>query len=282
MRVIEHAAAMRGWADEMRRAGHRIGFVPTMGYLHEGHLALVREARRRTDVCAVSIFVNPLQFGPAEDLNRYPSDLERDQRQLIGEGVDALYLPRAQEMYPDGFQTDVSVTEVTRDLCGRSRPEHFGGVTTVVTKLFNAVRPDVAVFGEKDYQQLATIRRMVLDLDFGIEIVGAPIVREADGVAMSSRNAYLSAEERRAARCLSRALRAAQSSVRAGERSTDAVLTAVRSVLDGEPLARVDYAEIVDPSTISRIDSIAGAARLALAVQVGKTRLIDNVELAAE
>jgi pantoate--beta-alanine ligase len=281
MRVIERASEMRAWSDEARRDGRRIGLVPTMGYLHAGHLSLVRAACERATACVVSIFVNPLQFGPGEDLARYPRDLERDRELLRDAGVDVLYLPEAAQMYPPGFQTEVRVGEVTRELCGRSRPGHFRGVTTVVAKLFNAVRPDVAVFGEKDYQQLAAVRRMVLDLDFGIEIVGAPIVREADGLALSSRNAYLSAEERRAALCLSRALAAAQKVVGGGERSCGTILRQVRGVLAAEPLARVDYAEIVDPETILPVDTLAGAARLALAVQVGRTRLIDNALLQA-
>jgi len=281
MRVIERASEMRAWSDEARRAGARIALVPTMGYLHAGHLSLVRAAFERATACVASIFVNPLQFGPSEDLERYPRDLERDSAVLREAGVDVLYLPEAAGMYPPGFQTEVVVGEVTRELCGRSRPGHFRGVTTVVAKLFNAVRPDVAVFGEKDYQQLATVRRMAADLDFGIDVVGAPIVRESDGLALSSRNAYLSADERRAALCLSRALAAAERAVGGGERSCPAILRAVRGVLDAEPLARIDYAEIVDPETIRPIDTVAGQARLALAVQVGQTRLIDNALLQA-
>jgi pantoate--beta-alanine ligase len=278
---LETPAAMRAWADRARAEGRRIGLVPTMGYLHDGHLSLVAEARRRADACVASIFVNPMQFGTGEDLSAYPRDLARDRTALAGAGVEALYLPSAEHMYPAGFQTEVSVTKVSAGLCGRSRPGHFRGVTTVVTKLFNAVRPHVAVFGEKDYQQLAVIRRMTDDLDLGVEIVGVPIVRESDGLAMSSRNAYLSAPERTAARCLSRALAAGRAAFSGGARRADAVLERVRAVLAAEPLARVDYAELVDAASIEPLDRIDRPALLALAVFIGRTRLIDNTVLAA-
>jgi pantoate--beta-alanine ligase len=281
MEEIVTAAAMRAWSDRARAAGHRIGLVPTMGYLHEGHISLVAEARRRAEACVASIFVNPLQFGPSEDLERYPRDLPRDRDALSAAGVDVLYLPTAAEMYPPGFQTAVTVSRVSGGLCGRSRPGHFEGVTTVVTKLFNAVKPHVAVFGEKDYQQLAVIRRMANDLDTGIEVVGAPIVREADGVAMSSRNAYLSADERDAARCLSRALTVARDAVATGARASADVLTSVRAVLDAELKARVDYAEIVDVDALEPLEHIDDRALLALAVFIGRTRLIDNTILTA-
>src|SRR5512143_502465 len=281
MREIVTAAEMRAWADQARGAGQRIGLVPTMGYLHDGHLSLVAEARRRAEACVASIFVNPLQFGPSEDLDRYPRDLPRDRAALSAAGVDVLYLPTAAEMYPAGFQTDVTVATVSRGLCGRSRPGHFAGVTTVVTKLFNAVKPHVAVFGEKDFQQLAVIRRMASDLDTGIEVIGAPIVREADGIAMSSRNAYLSAAERTAARCLSRALAAAREAVAGGARGAADVLAAARAVLDAEPAARVDYVTLVDVDSLEPVDRIAGRALLALAVFIGRTRLIDNTILTA-
>ncbi len=279
MLTIDAAPAMQAWAERTRINGQRIGFVPTMGYLHEGHLSLVAEARRRSDRSVVSIFVNPLQFGPQEDLARYPRDLERDSALLQDAGVDVLYLPDVVTMYPEGFQTEVTVTRVTQGLCGRSRPVHFRGVTTVVAKLLNSVKPHCAVFGEKDFQQLVAIRRMVADLDFDVEIIGAPIVRESDGLAMSSRNAYLSEEGRCAARCLSRAIGTAVDLVDAGERRADAVLDRVRAVLDGEPLVRVDYAELVDANTIERVAAIDRATLLALAVYVGNTRLIDNVVL---
>ena len=269
MRELTTPAAMREWSDATRAGGRRIGLVPTMGYLHDGHLSLVAGARARADTCVASIFVNPMQFGAHEDLAAYPRDLERDRSALAAAGVDVLYLPTAAAMYPQQFQTEVSVTRVSAGLCGQSRPGHFRGVTTVVTKLFNAVRPHVAVFGEKDYQQLAVIRRMAADLDTGIEIVGMPIVREADGLAMSSRNAYLSAAERAAARCLSRAIAVGRAAVESGVRRAS------------EVLARVDYAELVDADDLEPIDTVQRPALLALAVFIGKTRLIDNTVLAA-
>ncbi len=279
MRELTAPAAMRAWAEAARTAGRRIGLVPTMGYLHDGHLALVVEARRRAEVSVASIFVNPLQFGPQEDLQRYPRDLPRDRARLEAAGVDALYTPTVAGMYPEGFQTEVEVPRMTAGLCGRSRPGHFLGVTTVVAKLFNTVRPHVAVFGEKDFQQLAAIRRMATDLDFGIEVVGVPIVREPDGLAMSSRNAYLSPPERLAARCLSQALAAGRAAVADGLRDGAAVLARVRAVLAAEPLAHVDYAELVDAETIEPVAVIERPTRLALAAIIGRTRLIDNAML---
>lgn len=276
MEVIATPRAMQAWADGVRMKGERIGLVPTMGYLHEGHISLVDVARRHAQRCVASIFVNPLQFGANEDLTRYPRDLERDSAMLTQAGVDVLFHPDAAAMYPAGFQTNVAVRDVTQGLCGVSRPTHFGGVTTVVAKLFNVVKPHVAVFGMKDFQQCVTVRRMVRDLDFDVEVIAAPIVREADGVAMSSRNAYLSDSERTAARCLNRALRTAEDLVRGGERDADAVRDAVRALIAQEPLARIDYVELVDPETMTAIDTVGGEALLALAVFFGRTRLIDN------
>ncbi len=281
MLELETPATMREWADTTRRADRRIGFVPTMGYLHEGHLSLVAEARRRADACVASIFVNPMQFGANEDLAAYPRDLDRDRTALCAAGVEVLYRPSAASMYPSGFQTEVAVAGVTKGLCGRSRPGHFRGVTTVVAKLFNAVKPHVAVFGEKDFQQLAAIRRMTADLDLGIEIVGGPIVRESDGLAMSSRNAYLSAAERLAARCLAAALAAATERYRTGCREPDALVDAARAVLAVEPLARVDYIELVDAAALEPVATIERPVLLAVAVFIGRTRLIDNTVLAA-
>jgi pantoate--beta-alanine ligase len=279
MQTITTVKGMQRWADAVRTRGQRIGLVPTMGYLHAGHLSLIAAARQRADVVVASIFVNPLQFAVNEDLERYPRDIERDTRRLADAGTDVLFLPDALAMYPEGFQTHVEVERVTRGLCGVARPTHFRGVTTVVTKLFNMVKPHVAVFGQKDFQQLVTIRRMAADLSFDIEIVGAAIVREADGVAMSSRNAYLSPPERAAARCLSQALAAAGALVRRGESDGLRILAAARRVIADEPLARLDYASLVDPETLADVNSVEGAALLALAVYVGKTRLIDNTLL---
>ena len=278
---LETPSAMREWADHTRAAGRRIGLVPTMGYLHDGHLSLVAEARRRADTSVVSIFVNPLQFAAHEDLGQYPRDLARDRGALVDAGVDVLYRPSADAMYPSEFQTEVSVKRMTRGLCGHARPGHFQGVTTVVAKLFNAVKPHVAVFGQKDFQQLAVIRRMAEDLDMGIEIVGAPIVRESDGLAMSSRNVYLRGAERTAARVLSRALGAARDAFAAGERHAAAVCDRAQAVLAAEPLARVEYLELVDAETLEPIDRLDRPTLLALAVFIGRTRLIDNVVLAA-
>ncbi len=282
MEFITTVLQMQRWSDAARARGQRIGFVPTMGYLHAGHLSLVSAARTRTDVVVASIFVNPLQFGANEDLERYPRDIARDTQLLSAAGTDVLFLPDGKEMYAEGFQTSVTVDRVTRGLCGAARPRHFQGVTTVVAKLFNMVKPHVAVFGCKDFQQLVAIRRMVADLNFDIEIVGAPIVREADGLAMSSRNAYLSGAERPAALCLSKALHAAAAQVQRGETDGLRILAAARRVITDEPLARLDYAALVDPDTLEEIVTVRTPALLALAVHIGKTRLIDNCVLSQQ
>lgn len=279
MQTIATVAEMQRWADAARARSQRIGLVPTMGYLHAGHLSLVSEARRRADVVVASVFVNPLQFGANEDLARYPRDIQRDTKLLADAGTDVLFLPDVKEMYPEGFQTAVAVDRVTRGLCGASRPAHFQGVTTVVAKLFNMVKAHVAVFGQKDFQQLVAIRRMVADLNFDIEIVGAPIVREADGLAMSSRNAYLSDHERHAALCLSKALAAAAARVERGETDALRILAAARRTVTDEPLARLDYAALVDPETLEDVTTVRAPTLLALAVHIGKTRLIDNAIL---
>lgn len=282
MQTITAIREMQQWADAQRTAGQRIGFVPTMGYLHEGHLSLVRQAKQLCSRTVVSIFVNPLQFGPQEDLERYPRDLDRDRRLLDGEGVDVLFLPSADEMYPPGFQTTVAVEQVTQGLCGASRPGHFRGVTTVVSKLFLAVKPHVALFGEKDFQQLVTIRRMVRDLNFDVEVVAGPIVRESDGLAMSSRNVYLSPEQRAAARVLSRSLAVAREAVARGERDSGRIVSTVRALIEAEPGARIDYVELVDTEDLRPIGRIERPALLALAVFFGSTRLIDNCTLSPE
>lgn len=255
------------------------GFVPTMGYLHEGHLSLIRRARVENDHVAVSIFVNPTQFGPHEDYNRYPRDLERDLRLLEPLQVDLVFVPSVEEMYPPGFQTWVIVEELSRPLEGASRPGHFRGVATVVAKLFNIVQPDRAYFGQKDAQQAVVIRRMVRDLNFPVEIVVCPTVREPDGLALSSRNTYLNPQERQAATVLFRALQAAKARYEAGERDGERLREAMREVLRGEPLARVDYVSVADPETLEELSRVEGPALLSLAVYIGNTRLIDNLLL---
>jgi pantoate--beta-alanine ligase len=279
--IYRAPAAMRARAEDVRRDGRRIAVVPTMGALHAGHLALVRAARARADVVILTLFVNPTQFGPTEDLARYPRDEAGDLARARAAGIDLAFCPEAPAMYLPGSQTYVEVRELQRPLCGASRPGHFAGVATVVTKLFHATAPHVAVFGEKDYQQLAIIRRLVRDLDFGVEIVGVPIVREPDGLALSSRNAYLAPAERVAARSLSAGLAAAEAAARAGERAGAALLAAARGPIEAEPLARIDYAELRDADELTPVDRLAGRAVLALAVVIGTTRLIDNRVLAA-
>ncbi len=272
---IESATAMRSRSREARGQGLRVGFVPTMGYLHEGHLSLIRRARELSDFVVVSIFVNPTQFGPNEDLDRYPRDMERDRRLCRAEGVDAVFVPSVEELYPEGFQTFVTVEEISRPLCGASRPGHFRGVATVVLKLFHIVEPDVAVFGQKDYQQLQVIRRMVRDLDLPVEIEGFPTVREPDGLAMSSRNAYLSAAERERALTIWRSIRRAEDLVAGGEVCSASLAGEVRRLLEEAGL-RIDYVEIRHPETLEPVERIEPEAVLAIAAFVGNTRLIDN------
>lgn len=262
-----------------RRAGLQVGFVPTMGYLHEGHLALVRRARAECDYVVASVFVNPLQFGPQEDFGRYPRDLERDAALLRASGCDVLFAPDVTEMYPQALRTFVEPTHLTDHLCGASRPGHFRGVATVVTKLFNIVEADAAYFGEKDAQQLTIIRRMVADLNMNIVVVNVPTLREESGLAMSSRNAYLSPEQRQAAAVLSRALRLAADLISQGERDAAAVTGAMRDLIAAEPLARVEYASAVDADNLQPLTQLQGRVLVALAVFVGSTRLIDNLTL---
>jgi pantoate--beta-alanine ligase len=260
-----------------RLAGRRIGLVPTMGALHEGHLSLIRAAVADCDVVAVSIFVNPLQFGPGEDLDAYPRDLERDAQLADEAGVDLLFVPPVQEMYPQPVLTTVAVAEVSAPLEGVTRPTHFAGVATVVAKLFAIVGACRAYFGEKDFQQLAVIRRMASDLSFPVEVVGCPTVREHDGVAMSSRNAYLTADERAAAPVVHRALLAGQASILAGERDAAAVRDLMEAIIAAEPLAELDYAEVVDAASFAAPDPLVGRLRLLAAARFGRARLIDNV-----
>jgi pantoate--beta-alanine ligase len=281
MRVVESLAEMKALARAWRRSGRTIGFVPTMGYLHAGHLSLVRESKTRADVSVVSIFVNPTQFGPNEDFQKYPRDLAKDQAYLESGGVDCLFYPSAAEVYPPGYRTSVEVTGLQDKLCGRSRPGHFRGVATVVLKLFEVIRPDLAFFGAKDAQQVLIIRRMAADLDLDVEIVTCPVVRESDGLALSSRNAYLDPEERKAALVLSTSLRWAERSVAAGERDAARLVAGIRSVIEAEPLARIDYVEAVDPETLEPVAEVRGEVLVALAVFIGSTRLIDNARLRA-
>ena len=279
MMVLSSTARAQARALEARSAGAAIGLVPTMGALHEGHLSLVRAARRDTQFVVVSLFVNPTQFGPGEDLDRYPHDLEQDRRKLEAEGVDLLYAPPVEEVYPSGYQTYVELEELGRRLDGASRPGHFRGVATVVAKLFNIVQPHRAYFGQKDAAQVAVIRRLVTDLNFPVEIVVCPIVREADGVAMSSRNAYLSADQRRAATVLYRSLEATRSRYSSGERSGPALVEVLRQSLASEPLARIDYCAVVTPDTLLPLTMIRSRALVAVAAWFGQTRLIDNTLL---
>jgi pantoate--beta-alanine ligase len=276
MQVIESVQQMSRWSEAERRDGRRIVFVPTMGFLHDAHLSLVRDGKKRGDRVVVSIFVNPAQFSPNEDFAAYPRDFERDRGLLEEENIDILFYPSAREIYPEGYQTQVNVDRLSGLLCGAHRPGHFQGVATVVSKLFNIVRPHVAIFGEKDYQQLQLIRRLVLDLNFAIEIVGHPVVREADGLAISSRNIYLSPDERQAALCLSRSLSRAACVVKRGETRGRVITEAVRAAIQKEPLARVEYVTLCDSATLEPVEEIRGSALLALAVRIGKTRLIDN------
>jgi pantoate--beta-alanine ligase len=279
MEIIEHVEAMRLWSETQRRDRRRIVLVPTMGFLHEAHLRLVRDAKQRGDRIVVSIFVNPTQFSPNEDFTVYPRDFERDRRLLERENVDVLFHPSTEEIYPAGYQTYLEVDRLSRFLCGGHRPGHFRGVATVVAKLFNIVRPHVAIFGEKDYQQLQLIKRMVEDFNFGVDIVGHPIVREADGLAMSSRNAYLTLEGRRAALCLFRSLRRAAWLVEKGVTQARTITEAVRAEIEAEPLARVEYVTLCDAVSLEGINELYDRALLALAIHIGQTRLIDNTIL---
>jgi len=279
MRIVTHVNEMKSIADEFRKEGKIIAFVPTMGYLHEGHLSLVDIAKKKGDVCVVSIFVNPIQFGPGEDYERYPRDVRRDERLLEQRGCDALFYPSASEMYPEDFLTRVRVEKLSNILCGKSRPGHFEGVTTVVLKLFNIVKPHVAVFGEKDYQQLVIIKRMVRDLNLDVEIVAGKIIREKDGLAMSSRNVYLDPVEREQATCLFRSLLLARDMVKSGIRDTKTIVEAVNDFIKNFDRARIDYIKIVHPDTLEELEEIHDRARILLAVYFGGARLIDNMEI---
>jgi pantoate--beta-alanine ligase len=276
MRIVRSVAVMQQVALDLKRRG-RIGFVPTMGYLHEGHLRLVRAARRQSDFVVVSIFVNPIQFGPKEDFRRYPRDFGHDRRLLESAGADFIFYPEVTEMYPEGFATFVDVERLGEGLCGKSRPGHFRGVTTVVAKLFNVVLPDVAVFGAKDAQQAFVIRRMTRDLNFRTRIVILPTAREKDGLAMSSRNVYLTPEQRAEAPVLHRSLVLAKRLIGQGERNATKVKATMRRMILRESSGRIDYVEMVDTDELRPVRTIQGETLIALAVFFGKTRLIDNV-----
>jgi len=283
MLIVDHPSAMHRWSAAARARGETIAFVPTMGYLHEGHLSLLREGRRRGKQLVASIFVNPLQFGPAEDLDRYPRDPYGDEKKCRACGTDVLFCPDPRAMYPAAFQTRVRVGELASGLCGASRPGHFDGVATVVLKLFQLVRPTVALFGLKDYQQFQVIRRMALDFDLDTEVLGLPTVREPDGLAMSSRNAYLSAEERAQAVVLSESLALAERLLADGERDPAIVQARVIARIQARPLAAIDYVWVVDAATLQPLAGpIARPVLLALAVRFGATRLIDNRVLLAD
>ena len=263
--------AVKAWKKE----GKSVGFVPTMGYLHEGHKSLIDAARRENDKVVVSIFVNPMQFGPTEDLDSYPRDLNRDAKLCEDAGVDIIFHPEPEEMYADGFCSYVDMNGLTTELCGKTRPIHFRGVQTVVLKLFHIVTPDRAYFGQKDAQQLAVIKRMVKDLNVDTEIIGCPIIREEDGLAKSSRNTYLSPEERKAALCLSKAVKAGQEAIHTGIPAEE-LLGKMRAVIEAEPLAKIDYVSMVDALTMQPVEKADRSVLVAMAVYIGKTRLIDN------
>lgn len=276
MQVVKTIKEVREIVKAWKKEGLSVGLVPTMGFLHEGHESLIVKSVSQNDRTVVSVFVNPIQFGPTEDLEAYPRDLERDKALVERAGGDLIFNPEPSEMYPDHFTSFIDTTETTELLCGAVRPIHFRGVCTVVGKLFNIVAPQRAYFGQKDAQQLATIRRFVRDLDFDIEIVPCPIVREEDGLAKSSRNTYLSAVERQAALILSKSLALGKAAIEAGEKDAKKVIGMIKENLETEPLARVDYVEVVDFQNIQRVDTICGETLVAIAVYIGKTRLIDN------
>lgn len=275
MKIVSTIEEVRAQVKEWKKEGQSIGFVPTMGYLHEGHMSLI-DAAGENDKVVVSIFVNPMQFGPMEDLASYPRDLEHDAKLCEEHGVDLIFHPTPEEMYGDQFYSYVDMDVLTKELCGLSRPVHFRGVCTVVTKLFNIVTPDRAYFGQKDAQQLAVIKRMVKDLNMPLTITGCPIIREADGLAKSSRNTYLSIEEREAALVLSRSIFLGKEMVEKGERDCKRILAAMTAEIEKEPLAKIDYVKIVDLDTMQQVEKIDRGILAAIAVYIGKTRLIDN------
>lgn len=282
MKTIETVGEMTELAKAWRKEGKQVGLVPTMGYLHQGHLSLAKAAKLDCDIVVMSIFVNPTQFGPNEDYEAYPRDLSHDQALAESVGVDYLFAPQPNDMYPKGYSTFVNVEGVTDHLCGAKRPGHFRGVATVVSKLFHIVQPEKAYFGQKDGQQVAVLRRMVRDLNMPVEIIARPIVREGDGVALSSRNVYLTDQQRQQAVVLSQGLAQARELFIQGERDSEALKKVVTDVIASAPLAKIDYVELVDGDTMASIDRITGKAMLAVAVYFGNTRLIDNLILEVE
>ena len=276
MKIVETVKEVREQVKEWKKQGLSVGFVPTMGYLHEGHKSLMDAARKGNDKVVVSIFVNPMQFGPTEDLATYPRDLDHDAALCESAGVDLIFHPEAEEMYEKDFCSFVDMTGLTEGLCGKTRPIHFRGVCTVVNKLFNIVTPDHAYFGQKDGQQLAVIKRMVRDLNMDIEIVGCPIVREEDGLAKSSRNTYLSKDERKAALILSKAVKLGEDMAKAGEKDTDKIVSEMIKLIETEPMAKIDYVQAVDAVSVKPVKEMTAPVLVAMAVYIGKTRLIDN------
>lgn len=277
MKVVDSIARMSTLSRMLKKEGKSIGFIPTMGALHEGHLSLARTAKKHTDAVVMSIFVNPIQFGANEDIEKYPRDFKKDEMLVMNAGVDILFCPSAPVMYPEGYATYVTVERLTDTLCGASRPGHFRGVTTVVAKLFGIVKPSVAYFGQKDAQQAVVIRKMAEDLNMDVEVKVLPIVRDADGLALSSRNVYLSEAERKDASVLYRSLKLAGAMIDGGERDAGKVAAATRSMIEEKPSAKVDYIAIVDQKELRPLDPIAGETLVAVAVYIGKTRLIDNI-----
>ncbi len=282
MQIVSTINEVRAQVKEWKREGLIVGFVPTMGYLHEGHASLMKRARLDCDKVVASIFVNPMQFGANEDLDSYPRDLEADAKLCESIGVDLIFHPEVEEMYADGFCSFVDMNGLTKELCGKSRPIHFRGVCTVVSKLFHIVTPDKAFFGQKDAQQLAVIRHMVKDLNMDIEVVGCPIVREEDGLAKSSRNTYLNEEERKAALILSKTIRLGEKLAEDGMTNAKELVAAMKENLEKEPMAKIDYVEAVSMDTIEKVDKIEGNVLVAMAVYIGKTRLIDNFIIGGE